>query len=328
MLKFIIRRVLLMIPVMLGVVFLVFTINYFTPGDPVTSILGSGYTQEQYDAKAEELGLDKPFFAQFFNYVKDLVTEFDMGTSYYSKRPVKEEMLERAPTTLKLGLMSIVLTVILGIPLGVLSATRHQKPTDVVITIGSVIFAAIPGFWLALMCMVVFCFKLGWFPASGLDSPSAYVLPLLCMVMSSVSTVVRMTRSSMLEVVRQDYVRTARAKGLAEGIVIRRHALKNALIPVITTVGLQMSLIMGGSILIETIYSIPGIGSWMNAAIQTKNYPVVNSGVLLISFFVCVMNLLVDIAYAYVDPRIKAQFVGGKKKSKTSDKNEEKQEVA
>lgn len=315
MLKFIVKRVLWMIPVMLGVVFLVFTINYFTPGDPVVALLGSNYTQEQYDATEASLGLDKPFFTQFCTYVKNVVTELDFGTSYSSKRPVSEELGERFPTTLKLGILSVCLTLILGIPMGVISATHHQKPLDYVISSGSIVFAAIPGFWLALMLMILFCFRLPWLPASDLDSWKSYILPVVCQGLSPVASVVRMTRSSMLEVIRQDYIRTARAKGLKEGLVIRRHALKNALIPVITVVGLQMSLIMGGSILIETIFSIPGIGAWMNTAIQAKNYPVVESSVLLISLTVCVMNLLVDLAYAFVDPRIKAQFSGGKKKS-------------
>ena len=300
-----------MIPVMLGVLFVVFTINHFTPGDPVASILGNNYTQEQYDMKRADLGLDKPFMTQFVTFIKNIVAEGDFGTSYYSKRPVSEELSERFPTTIRLGIMGVLLTIAIGVPLGVLSAVKHQKPTDFIITAGSIAFAAIPGFWLALMLMIVFCFKLGWFPASGLESWTGYILPVLCLGLSPVAIVVRMMRSSMLEVIRQDYIRTARAKGLSEKEVIWRHALKNALIPVITVIGMQMSSIMGGSILIETIYSIPGIGSWMNAAIQQKNYPVVQTGVLLISLTVCVMNLLVDLAYAFVDPRIKAQF-GGK----------------
>ncbi len=301
---------------MLGVLFLVFTINYFTPGDPVVSLLGSNYTQEQYDAKEKELGLDQPFFTQFFNYVKGLILEGDLGTSYATKRPVKEELAQRFPTTIKLGIMGVCLTLIIGIPLGVISATHHQKALDYTLSTGAILFAAVPGFWLALMSMVVFCFHLQWLPASGLDGWKNYILPVACMGLSPVSSVLRMTRSSMLEVIRQDYIRTARAKGLKEGVVIRRHALKNALIPVITVVGLQLSLIMGGAILIETIFTIPGIGAWMNTAIATKNHPVVQSGVLIISLSVSLMNLLVDIAYAVVDPRIRSQFTGGKKKKK------------
>lgn len=316
MLKFIFKRILWMIPVMLGVLFLVFTINYFTPGDPVVSLLGSNYTQEQYDAKEKELGLDQPFFTQFFNYVTGLLFEGDLGTSYSTKRPVQEELVQRFPVTIKLGVMGVCLTLIIGIPLGVISATHHQKALDYTLSTGAILFAAVPGFWLALMSMVVFCFHLQWLPASGLDSWKHYILPVACLGLSPVSSVLRMTRSSMLEVIRQDYIRTARAKGLKERVVISRHALKNALIPVITVVGLQMSLIMGGSILIESIFSIPGIGAWMNTAIQAKNHPVVMSGVLMISLSVCVMNLLVDLAYAAVDPRIRSQFSGGGKKKK------------
>lgn len=318
MFTYIIKRILWMIPVLLGVVFIVFTINHFTPGDPVISLLGSNYTQEQYDMKEAELGLDKPFFTQFFYYVKGIVTKFDLGTSYSTKRPVRDEIFERFSTTLRLGIISTCLTLLLGIPFGILSATRQYSVLDYTITTGSIIFASIPGFWMALMSIIIFSLNLKWLPASGLDTWKHWILPVMCLGLSPVASVTRMTRSSMLEVVRQDYIRTARAKGLSEGVITRRHALKNALIPVITIVGMQMGLIMGGSILIETIFSIPGLGLLMMNAITAKNYPVIQGCVLVISMCVSVMNLLVDLAYALIDPRIKAQYTNSKKKKSDS----------
>ncbi len=301
MLKFIVKRIIWMIPVTLGVVFLVFAINHFSPGSPMVN--------------REEFGLDQPFITQYINYLVNLA-HGDLGLSYSSKRPVATELFDRLPETLTLGLLSMGVTLVVGIPLGIVSATRHQTALDHTISSIAIFLAAIPSFWFALVGMVVFCFKLKWLPASGLYNWTNYILPVTCLSLSPIANVVRMTRSSMLEVVRQDYIRTARAKGLAEKVVTRKHALKNALIPVITVIGVQLSTIMGGSILIEAIFSIPGIGYWMNEAVSTKNTPVIQGGSLMIALFVSLVNLVVDIAYAYVDPRIRGQFSGRNKKAK------------
>lgn len=316
MTKYIIRRVLMMIPVLLGVLFIVFTINHFGPGDPVASLLGGNYTQEQYDAKEAELGLDKPFLTQFVNYVVGIVTEFDLGTSYQSKRAVSTEILERFPTTLYLGLIGVALTVIVGVPFGIVSATKQYSVLDYIVTIVSLIFASIPSFWMAMMMQLGLSYNLGWFPATY--DPSnllSYIMPVLTLGLSPVATVTRMTRSSMLDVIRQDYIRTARAKGLSERDVIWKHALKNALIPVITVVGMQLGTIIAGSVVVEAIFSIPGLGSLLMAAINNRNYPVIQGCVLFMSIFISLMNLLVDLVYGFVDPRIKAQYGGGKKKT-------------
>ncbi len=305
-----------MIPVLLGVLFLVFTINHFTPGDPVVNLLGSNYTQEQYDRKEAELGLDKPFLVQYCTYVWGIATRFDLGTSYTSKRAVSDEIIERLPNTLKIGIWGVLSSIFIAIPLGVLAATHQGGVYDYVIRIGTIILAALPNFWVALMSIIIFSLKLGWFPASGLDSWKGWVLPVFSLAIGPIASVARLTRSSMPEVIRQDYIRTARAKGLKQSAVTRRHALKNGLIPVITVIGSQLSMIMGGSILVETIYSVPGLGTLMNTAISSKNYPVVQSGILVISITVCIMNLVVDLAYAFIDPRIKAQYTSGKKKKK------------
>ena len=313
-----------MIPVLLGVLFLVFTINHLTPGDPVVNLLGSTYTEEQYQRTQEQLGLDKPFLVQYVTYVWNIVTKLDFGTSYTSKRAVASEVLERLPNTLKIGIWGVLSSILIAIPLGTLAATHQGGVFDYIIRIGTIILAALPNFWVALMSIIIFSLHLGWFPATGLSTWKGWVLPVFSLAIGPIAMVARMTRSSMLEVIRQDYIRTARAKGLAPSKVTRKHALKNGLIPVITVVGSQMSMIMGGSILVETIFSIPGLGTLMNTAIAAKNYPVIQTGVLLISATVCVMNLLVDIAYALIDPRIKAQYSAGKKKKTRTEKVAEK----
>lgn len=316
MIKYIIKRVLWMIPVMLGVLFIVFTINYLTPGDPVVALLGSNYTQEQYDAKEAELGLDEPYLVQFVNYIKGIVTKFDLGTSYKTKRPVATELADRFPTTLKLGILGVLITVIIGVPFGIISATRQYSVLDYGVTTVSLFFASMPNFWLALMLILIFSLNLGWLPATGLSTWKHWILPAAALGLSPIASVTRITRSSMLEVIRQDYIRTARAKGLGEGVIIRRHALKNALIPVITVVGMQLGMIMGGSVVIEAIFAIPGIGSLLQDAINNRNYPVIQGSVLMLSLCICVMNLLVDLIYAAVDPRIRAQYTSSKKRRK------------
>lgn len=319
--KFVIKRLLLIIPVLLGVIFIVFTINHLMPGDPVIGLLDTNYTQEQYDAKASELGLDKPFFTQFIIYIKNVVTKFDFGTSYQTRRSVSVSMLERFPTTLKLGLLGICVTIILGIPFGIISSTKQYSVLDYGVTVTSLFFASMPNFWMAMMMVLIFSLNLKWLPASGLATWKHWIMPVLAQGLGPVAMVTRMTRSSMLEVIRQDYIRTARAKGLSEGVVIRKHALKNALIPVVTVVGMQLGGLVAGSVVIESIFSIPGIGSLMMSAINTRDYPVIQGCVLFLSLSICLMNLLVDIIYGFIDPRIMAQYTAGGKRKKKSGKS-------
>ena len=314
MFKFIAKRVLLFIPVLLGVLLVVFTINHFTPADPVYSIMGYSITQEQYDAKYEQLGLDEPFFVQFFNYVKGVVTRFDLGTSYQNKRAVADQIGERLGVTIKLGFIGLAITVLLGIPFGIISATKQNSPLDYTVTVASLFFASMPNFWLALMLIIILSLNLGWLPATGIHNWKGWIMPCITLGMTPLAAVTRMTRSSMLEVIRQDYIRTAYAKGLTEREVIWKHALKNAMIPVITTIGYMASMIFGGAVVIESIFSIPGLGMLMQTAITNADYPIVLGSVLVVSFFVCVINLLVDLLYGFLDPRIKAQYTAGSKK--------------
>lgn len=314
--KYILKRLLWMIPVVLGVLLIVFFISYITPGDPVKIILGSNYTEEAYIAKTHELGLDKPFIVQYINYVVNLVTKGSMGTSYTYGHSVAAQIWSRMGITLEIGLLGVLLTVIIGVPIGILSATKQYSVLDYSVTTLSTLFAAMPNFWLALLCILLFSLKLGWLPATGFGTWKQLVLPVVTNALTSVAVVARMARSSMLEVIRQDYIRTARSKGLKEGTIIRKHALNNSLIPVLTVVGMQMSMVMGGSVIIETIFSIPGLGAYMMAGINARDYPVINGCVVILSLSICIMNLLVDIAYAYVDPRIRSQYTKTKKKKK------------
>lgn len=319
MFRYIVKRLLLMIPVLIGVIFIVFTINRMTPGDPVQAMLGPSYTQEQYDITKERLGLDDPYFVQLFNYYKGIVTKFDLGTSYRTGRAVTTEIAKRFAPTIKLGLIGVLITVIIGVPAGIVSATRQYSLVDYGVTLTSMFFAAVPSFWLALMLMLVFSAKLGWLPASGIEGWKSWIMPCLAVGLQPVAVVARMTRSSMLEVIRQDYIRMARSKGVTERAVIWAHALKNALIPVITMIGVQIGQIIGGAVVVEAIFSIPGMGNLMMTAINNRDYPIVQGSVLVLSMSICLMNLLVDIVYGFVDPRIMAQYkraVGGKNKAR------------
>ncbi len=323
MIRYIIKRLLQMIPVLLGVMIIVFTLSYMMPGDPVLNQMPDNYTQEQYDEVQHELGLDQPYIVRLGQYIWGVVTRFDLGTSYMTNRAVTASIAERLWITVRLGVLGVCLSVVLGIPFGVISAIKQKTAADYTITILAVFLASIPGFWLALEGIVIFSIKLGVLPASGLSTPLHYVLPVLASGMQSLAGITRMTRSSMLEVIRQDYIRTARAKGLREMTIVRKHALKNALIPVITMVGGQVSMIIGGNVIIETIFNIPGLGSLMVTGINNRDYPTIMGITLVIAIFVCCMNLLVDLAYAAIDPRIKAKFSGGSKRRKKSEKPEE-----
>lgn len=320
MVKYIIRRLLWIIPVMLGVIFIVFSIDRFSPGDPVAAELGGTYTQEQYDAKEAELGLDRPFFVQFADYIQKIVTKGDLGQSYHTGLPVSASIVERLPVTFKLALISILIAVGLGVPFGVISATRQNSVLDRSVTFFSLVFAAMPGFWLALMLMIAFSINLKLFPASGTETWKCWVLPALASGTSFIASITRMTRSSMLDVVRQDYITTARSKGQKEGVVIRKHALRNALIPVITTVGTQLGILVSGSVVVETIFNMNGLGSLMMTAINNKDYPVIEGCVLVLAALICIINLVTDLVYGFVDPRIMAQYTSGKKKKHTTQK--------
>lgn len=318
MLKYILKRILMMIPVLLGVIIVIFSINYFSPRDPITSILGADATEEQRQAKEEELGLDRPYFEQLGNYIWDAL-HGDLGTSYQTLDSVSENIMERLPKTILLAILAVAFATIIGVPLGIIAATKQNTIFDYVSSILALIGASVPSFWLGLMLIIAFALNLGWLPPSGLDTPSAWVLPVVSIGVFPIATIMRTTRSSMLEVIRQDYIRTARSKGITENQVIIRHALKNALIPVVTIVGMQLAFVMGGVIVLEAVFNIPGMGSLLKIAIGTNDYPTIQGIVLVTAVIMTLMNLIVDILYAYIDPRIKSQYAGNRKK-KTKEK--------
>ena len=319
MLKYIAKRILLMIPLLLVILILVFTISYFMPGDPALLAMPSNFTQEQYDAKVAQLGLDKGYLEQLWNYISGIVFHFNLGTSYNTGQSVNALIAGRVWVTFKIGILSCFVTLLLSIPIGILAAVRQYSVLDYTCTTIAIVLAAVPGFWLALMLIILFSQKLGWLPASGLASWKHYILPVVCNALGPVAHITRMTRSSMLEVIRQDYIRTARSKGLKENVVIVRHALHNALIPIVTVASIQFSLIIGGSVIVESIFSIPGMGSALVTAINNRDYPAIMGITFLISMFVCVINMLVDVIYTFIDPRMKVQILGVSKKKKTAE---------
>ena len=314
--RYIIKRVLWMIPVLIGVIVIVFSIVYFTPGDPVMNILGAGYTPERYAAKQAELGLNRPFFVQLGSYILNLCTRLDFGKSFGMAIPVASELSSRLPITIQLNLMALVLMVIIGMPLGMISALKQYSVLDTALTSLALIIAAIPGFVLAVLAALLFAVKLRWLPLTGLSDWKAWILPVACSALPGIALYMRFTRTTMLEVIRQDYIRTARAKGLKEDVVIRKHALKNCMIPLTTVIGGMVATMFSGAIVVETVYAIPGMGMYMLQGINARDYPIIIGVVFCVSLLVSVINLLVDICYAFIDPRIRVQYLSPKKKKK------------
>lgn len=306
--KYVVKRILLTIPVLLGAVFLVFAIMQLTPGDPGTLILGITAKPEDIAALNHRLGADLPFFEQFFNYLKDILLHFDFGSSYRSGKPVFDSILSRFPTTFRLALFSMLLSSLIGISLGILSAVKQYSWVDNLLTTLAMFFSAMPGFWLGLMLMILFALKLRWLPFGGVDSWKSYVLPVITLSLGAAASQMRLTRSTMLETIRQDYIRTARSKGVPEKKVIWKHALRNALLPVVTSMGMNFGASLGGAVIVETVFGMPGLGMLIVESIRQKDSPVVMAATLFLAVLFCLVMLVVDILYAYIDPRIKAKY--------------------
>ncbi len=304
MLKYIVRRIALMIPVVIVMTLIVFSIFYFAPGDPVSRIAGPNVTPEVYESIRRKYGLDQPFIIQYLRFMKSVI-EGDLGISILQERPVIEMIQERLPVTLEIGLLGFLITFLIAIPAGVIAAVKKNTLVDYLCMSGTLLGTAIPTFWLGMLLMYFFAYKLRWFPISGYGTLQHLVLPSLAIGLTNAAITARMVRSSMLEVLNQDYVRTARSKGLLEKVVIYRHALKNALIPVITLMGLRLGWIIGGSVALEIIFSIPGIGRLMVDSILARDYPVVQGSMIVLTSSIILANILADILYAIVDPRIR-----------------------
>ena len=307
MLKYIGKRLLMLIPVILITSFLIFWAMSLTGGDPAMIVAGEGATKEEIEAVREELGLNDPFMVRYANYVKGMITG-DMGKSYVTNKDVFKTFMEKLPNTLMLGGAAVLIAIIIALPLGIYTAIHQNTWKDTAGMIFALFGTSMPNFWLGLMLIIIFSLKLGWLPSGGKGGFSSLILPALTVGLGLAALITRTTRSSMLDVIRQDYMTTARAKGCSEKRVIFTHGLKNALIPIITAIGLQMSMVITGSVLAETVFSWPGIGRLVYDSIAKRDTPMVTGAIILCSVFMCLINLFVDLVYAFFDPRIKAQY--------------------
>ncbi len=312
--RYILKRLLWMIPIILGVTILVFAMMTVCPGDPAEIILGSTATQADLAAKRTQLGLDQPFLVRLGKYMSDVFLRFDLGKSWITGVSISASIPERMSRTMILAIVTLVIAFGLGIPLGITAATHQNKWQDSVSMVLALIGVAIPNFWLALLLIILFSVKLGWLPAMGIEAGLAsYILPALSNSAGALANAARQTRSSMLDVIRADYITTARAKGVPEREVITKHALKNAMIPIITQMGTTFGRLLGGAMVIETIFSLPGMGLYVINAVNNRDYPVVQGGAIVLAIAFSLAMLLIDLLYAAVDPRIKAQYASAKK---------------
>lgn len=305
--KYIFKRLALLIPVIIGVTIIIFLIMSLTPGDPARLALGNMAPKESLDAWRTERGLDEPIVVRYISYMKGMV-KGDLGNSYLNDRSVSSEVMSRFPITIKIAALSMIVALLIGIPLGIISAIRQYSIIDGISTIFGMLGIAMPSFWLALMMILIFSLRLGWLPSGGMVGWKSMVMPALSIGVVSAAALMRSTRSAMLEVIRTDYIRTAKAKGTKKRNVIGIHALKNVLIPVITIAGLQFGSMMGGAVIAETIFSLPGVGTYMITSIKSKDTPAVMGSIIVFCIAFSLVNLIVDLIYGFVDPRIKAKY--------------------
>jgi peptide/nickel transport system permease protein len=333
LLRFVVRRLLLLVPILIGLSLLVFIWIRALPGSPAQSLLGERATDESIAQIREQYGLDDPIYVQYWRYVDATYFDFNLGTSIASRRPITEEIRDRFPATIELGLTAMFFATALGIPLGFLAAKRHGRPVDHASLFVSLIGVSIPIFFLAILLKWLFAVELGWLPSVGRqdvlidaehptnfyvldgivtgnwnaawDAVKHLILPAIALGSIPLAIIARITRASVLDVQSEDYVRTARAKGISSTAVDGRHVLRNAMLPISTIVGLQVGLLLSGAILTETVFAFPGIGTWLQAAIENRDYPVIQGGVLFVAIVVVIVNLLVDLSYGLLNPRIR-----------------------
>lgn len=310
MLKYITKRLLLLLPVIFGTSAIVFFIMALSPGDPAEILLGTDTKPEAVAVLREELGLNDPVIVQYFNYMKNLLRG-DLGTTFMSKKPVFQEFMARFPTTFKLTFWAMLVSVCISIPIGVISAVKQYSLIDNVGMVAALAGLSIPNFWLGLLLILAFSIHLGWLPTGGVTQPGWYVLPAITLGTSMAAQLTRTTRSAMLEVIRQDYIRTARAKGVGSKKVITKHALRNALIPMVTVACQQFAYCLAGAAVTEIVFSVPGVGRLTIDAINQKDRPLAIGCLIMTAFFISFMNVIMDIIYALIDPRIRLS--GGKK---------------
>lgn len=308
MIKYIVKRILYLIPILLGVLIILFALNELTPGDAADALL-EGATPEQKEEYREEWGLNDPIVIRFFRYVAGAFTG-DLGTSYKTNQPVLDEILQRLPYSALVAFCSVILGTLIGVPLGIISALKEYTWVDTALIIFSMLLLSFPMFCLGLFLIFIFSVELSWLPAFGIDTWKGFVMPVMVIALSSCASYIRVARSTMLETMRQDYVMTARSKGQKERIVTFRHMLGNALIPIVAQVGADFGGQLGGALVLETVFGIPGIGKYIADNITARNYPSVLGGVFVLAAMVSIINLIVDVAYVFIDPRLKTSIVG------------------
>lgn len=314
--KYILKRIVWMVPVVIGVSFLVFVILALSPGEPARMVLGDQATNEDVAEFNQEYGLDEPVLVQYGKYMLKIVTEFDFGESYVTGRTVTSDIVSRFPKTFILAFVITIIATLIGVSLGMLAGLRRGSVVDSICQVVSVAGVSIPEFWLGLLMILVFAVGLKWFPVSGFYGPQYIVLPAATVGLICSASTMRITRSAVLDYVNEDFVRTARAKGQRERIITWKHIFKNALIPIVTNIGSQFASVLGGTITIETVFSIPGLGKMLKDSLLNRDYPEIRGAVIVLAVCVCVINLIVDLIYTGIDPRIKEEFIGSKKKGK------------
>ena len=314
MVRYVLQRLVLMIPILIGVTLLVFFLLSFTPGDPARLVLGATATEEQLYLFREQNGLNAPLIIQYVNYMAKAVTG-DLGVSFTTRQTVNSMIAVRVGNTLFLSFTSMALTIVVAMFLGIAMAVKQNSFFDNFMRVASLIFTSMPEFWLALMMILLFAVKLKWLPSSGLFAHTGdTIMPILCLALSGITLCSRTGRSSMLEVKNQDFIRTARSKGLSNTYIIRRHALKNALLPMVSVYGRIIATCFSGSVVIETVFGINGIGRMMTYALRQKDVPAVMGSIIISACVITVVNLLTDITYAFIDPRIKSRYTRRKRK--------------
>lgn len=307
MYRYVMKRILMMIPMLLGISFLVFAIISLTPGNPAQLILGQNAPAQAVAALSEEMGLNRPFPVRFADYVFS-AARGDFGVSYVTGQPVFGEIFSRFPITFSLSLSAVCLAVLIGIPLGILSSVRRYSGLDIGSTVMAMLMSSIPEFWFGIMMMFIFSLKLGLLPSYGTGTAAHLIMPTVTLTIPCAAKLLRLTRSTMLEVIRQDYIQTAIAKGVSGRSVIWKHSLKNALLPVITVTGMSFGRMVGGTVIVESIFSISGLGSLVLDAIRMKDIPQIMAAVIFLSLLFGLIMLGVDLLYAFVDPRTRARY--------------------
>ena len=292
----------------------IFTLVHFVPGDPARVMLGAAASEDEIARLNHSLGLDQPYIVQLGKFLYNAFLRLDLGNSWIRGTGVMLGLLQRLPYTLIMGIVMVSLSALIGIPLGVIAAIHQNKWQDRLMTAIAMFCISVPDFWLALMMVRIFSLELGWLPSFGIEGITSFIIPVIAGSINGIGMLERQTRSSMLEVIRSDFVTTARAKGLKESVVIYKHMLQNALIPVLTVLGAALSKCIAGVVIIEQIFSLPGVGTYLTSGIGMRDYPIIRGCVIVLAAFTALLMLLVDIAYAIVDPRIKAQYVSHKKR--------------